>query len=392
MTSRMDQADPDIVDAEVVEDSPTPGEVVIRPGRTAALAGGLTEERLRSMYGDDGYAALQAAEGEAAASRTKLIPTNTAQAYARGRRKWEEYAERLHPAVRAMPSPAVLENYVGWLLSEGMDGKPYSAESASSLLTGAAECVKAGGFNPDTRAARLRLTRQYKADVEANTANEGRGKSRAPYIEELLHVVHAQPDNETGIRNRAMLLIGWCALSRPFELAGMLLKDIRPEGEMLRVRTRMNKTGGSAREAVLIPGTYEPEALAVEAWTEYARLLTRKGLDDPNAVAFKACRGRWATVGKGHLSPEGVSSIVGKLYVAEGFEDTTQHGERAGAATEYHAQGMPVVDLAARGGWALSSTHMQGYIRDGDALRRLREAKRRAAQEAADTQRKTDAA
>ncbi|MFI9331900.1 hypothetical protein ACIGZJ_30715 [Kitasatospora sp. NPDC052868] len=388
--------DGDVIEAELTDhEHRVGGEVAARPVADVhrAAAEHFSDQRERDIYGEQGHARNQEHARRAENRRRLLVPANTTAAYAQGVAAWNRFAEAedLPASTAAWPKQATLALYVDWLLDHGriLPGRNgttgYSAETASSLLSGAihglTESGRAVGYRPETKPAWKHLAQRTAAtpdgDDEVKPVAPGRGQAKA-ISEAAMREAFEQLDatTVTGRRDRAILAVGWCVFARSVELAGMRVRDIQL-GEMdgsvtLGVHIRTGKTRLSVRDVLLEPWTHPVERLAIEAWAAYRHDLAAAG-PAPDSHAFRGLyRGTGLT--RSGISSETISNVV------EAACGTTQHGIRAGAATAYYADGMEREELARRGGWTVNSAEMAKYIRQADILTRMR-ASRAAAQQ-----------
>lgn len=356
------------------------------------------------------------------AARLKAAESpHTQDAYARN---WGRFADWCDDAGRvSLPaSPHTLLEYVQDLTSRT---PPLAPATVYQVIATIRTVHRDAGFpgQPDTRAAR-QLVRGYRRE----RADAGfRVRRAAPLSAKEMHALVATCDRRTmtGIRDRALLMLGYNLLARASELAGLTLADIRPAGEDgLMVYIRKSKTDQEARgEEMNIPyGRYEDTCTvrAVRAWTEALaehditsgalfRRIDKSGVvvgaltpaprfalvppasgpgrTCPAGDCYKPRDGRHrycamhrmrmrrygsldpvgaAGIGSGHLTRNTVTDIIRWHACAAGIQEPqfiSGHSARSGAATALHNSGAPVSAIEAAGRWTRGSAALGGYLR-----------------------------
>ena len=274
-------------------------------------------------------------------------PATPADLAARGYRAAADAPETLR-AYRAD-----LACFRAWCAGEGRRAMPASPETVGAYLAALA---------PRYRLATLR--RRLVAIGRAHRAAEQRLDTGHPAIRETLRGIarrHGAPQRRSaalataevrklvaacrgdlaGLRDRALLLLGYAAALRRSELAAVEVEHLRftADGlELLLPRSKGDAAGEGAR--VGVPRGQRVETCpvrAVEAWLRAAAI--RYG------PVF--CRvTRWGTVEAGQgLSGEGVRLILLRRAAQAGVEGTwlepvTPHGLRAGFVTQATKAGL----------------------------------------------------
>lgn len=149
---------------------------------------------------------------------------------------------------------------------------------------------------------------------------------------EDLRVVVGRVDVATrqGLRDRALLLLGWFGAMRRSELVALNFGDVAESREGLRVTIRRSKTDQEARGAVLgLPRRRDElcPVAALRAWR--AALATETSATEDGGAVFVAldnrCRLR-------RLAPQAVERVL-RRYAGEEGPRWTPHSLRAGFAT-----------------------------------------------------------
>jgi len=158
-------------------------------------------------------------------------------------------------------------------------------------------------------------------------------------------LISACPDTLAGLRDRAMLAVGYDTLCRRSELVSLRIEDIKPlKGGAcsILVRRAKNDPFGDGRYGYLSPAT----ATALKTWLTAARIesgwLFRRVRD--NCVGPKA------------LHPYSVNRTLKIAAAAAGLErETVQglsgHSMRVGAAQDLMISGVGLLPIMRAGGW-----------------------------------------
>ena len=231
---------------------------------------------------------------------------------------------------------------------------------------------------PDTYET-LKLLRAYRREW----ADEGGTTRKAiPVLIDALRamVETCEPSKPRGIRDRALLLLGFNGMCRRSELSGLNIDDIRDAGdEGISAYIRYSKTDQSARGAeVSIPYGQHAETCAVRAVRTWVDELAGhgittgalfRGVDRYGNIAGQA---KYAGLVALRLTGKSVSDIVHRRALVARVPDAagyTGHSLRSGAARSAYLAGAPVAEIAAHGRWSATSPVVLGYIRAVDKWR-----------------------
>lgn len=271
---------------------------------------------------------------------------------------WEAFCEQesispLHVSEHALAAYAAA-------LVDGFAGRPPLAPASvlrriSGVVAGWRE---AGGLIPEkvSESARKVVGSHERKLLERNLAT-GRGQAPAMELRYLRQISRALPYDTGGIRDRALILVGFGIAARRSELAHLDVSDIRETGEGLDVRVRFSKT--KPRNPGVPFGSL-PETCPVQAWREW---VDRSGVTEGAAFRQVTCHGR---VG-GRMSPRAVGEAISRASTRAGLDQRlTGHSLRAGAATEARRSGADIVQIARQGGWSETSDSLYRYIRTVD--------------------------
>jgi integrase len=344
-----------------------------------------------------------------AALIAEAVPENTALAY---RSRWRSFEAWCAQAGRvALPATAqTVAAYLTHLAAE----RGLKATSVDAHLTAIRAVHRgAGAPAPDALTARKVVVAARRREA----ARDGRyGPRRAvPVMAEDLPAIVAACDDQTaaGLRDRAIMLLGFALLARRSELAALNLSDVElVRGEGIAVTVRSSKTDQSARGVIRRIHYAANERVcpvrAVLAWTEFlaARgvttgpLFTRidrwgnVGLTAGGRYAERASDGTTApsvsggSGRDGRLRPQAVGAVVAARCESAGLgaqktgrdahpgaatEDRrySGHSLRRGGATSMLAAGAQPLHVSRHGRWSDGSRSFAGYVEEatgfGDA-------------------------
>ncbi len=300
-----------------------------------------------------------------AAPADTLVPLDRAKAYAgasRSDRTRAAYSSALgvfvtwcrEAGAEPMPAdPLTVAAYVAHLADTGR--KPATIDLHVAAIAAA---HRAGGF--DNPAA----SETVKATIRgARRALGTRQTRKAPVTAETLRkMLRKIPDSPAGLRDRALILLGFAAALRRSELVALDVPDIERHRRGLMVRLRRSKTdqAGEGRSVAVPEGKLKIPA-AVQAW------LTASGITE--GPVFRGAD-------RGKLSPDRLTAgqfarILKARCAAAGLDPKAfgGHSPRRGFATSAGDEGS---DLR------LIATHMRhaklettaGYIEDADLFRK----------------------
>ncbi len=183
--------------------------------------------------------------------------------------------------------------------------------------------------------------------------------------DDLVAVVGQLSDSPKDLRDKALLLIGFCGAFRRSELVALDMADIEttPQGLVITIRHSKTDQNGEGRK-VGIPRGRVPDLCTLQslaAWLAAANIT-----DGP---VFRGV-GKGGHITLRRLAPKTVAAIVKERAAAVGLAatDLSGHSLRAGLATSAAQAGMRPDKIKAQTGHA-SDTMLARYIRDGDIWR-----------------------
>jgi site-specific recombinase XerD len=254
--------------------------------------------------------------------------------------------------------PATPETVAGFLAAQAESGLAASTISRRGAAIRYAH--KLAGHEPPTNSEVVKATlRGIRRAV--GTAPRGR---KAPMIAEIMHRVSraAAPDLK-GLRDRALLLLGFGGAFRRSELVALNVEDVEFTDDGLRVTIRRSKTDQErlgVTIAIVRGGACCP-AKALREWLDTAKI--------ESGPLFRPVR-KGNRVGDSRLTGKTVCVLV-KAYAAMiGLDATTigAHSLRSGFLTSAARRGASVFKMRDVSRHK-SMDVLQSYVRDADLFR-----------------------
>ena len=286
---------------------------------------------------------------------TNSKAANTRKAYRSDWACFTSFCESagLHP-LPALPETIAL--YITYLA----DQKGYKVSTISRRIASISQAHQVAGWESPTKEAIVRNTMAgIKREKGVST------KEAAPILtEDLRRMVATLPESLLGIRDRALLLLGFAGAFRRSELVSLNVSDVEETPEGLLVHLRKSKTdqeGKGQLKAICYgsnPVTCPVRAL--KAWLE-ASSITEGPL-------FRAID-RHGNIQQGKLSGEAVSLIIKRAAEAAGMDPANYSGHslRAGFCTTAAKNGQSSRAIMKQTGHK-SEAMVSRYIRHGSAF------------------------
>src|ERR671911_1855703 len=296
-------------------------------------------------------------------------------------------AERIATAIEAELAPSTRQMYAGawrqwerWCHGRGLNALPASPEALAAFLTERAEAgltfgtldgYCSGIAHPHHQEGRPDPT----ADFVVRRVRRGlrRVKGVAPRrqahpltVTEIAQILkRIDTSAPIGIRDRAVILLGYASAMRPGEVSALDVGDIITKPAGILINVRRSKTDQDAR------GQLVGVARGDNRLTDPIRAL-----DDwlgirptgPGALFTRVIYpGR---VTNERIGPRAVSRLVQERAIAAGFDGipVTGHSLRAGHATTAAVNGAPIDRIAAQTRHRDLGTLLNHYIRPAEAL------------------------
>jgi len=191
-------------------------------------------------------------------------------------------------------------------------------------------------------------------------------KGKAPILTPLLRqMVVALPDDLSGLRDKAILLIGFAGAFRRSEIVGLQIRDVQIGDAGLIItlwRSKTDQEGASFTKGIPIGTTNTTcPKCALEAWLQLAGITS--------GPIFRPVD-RWGHVGERALSSLGVARAVKRALTAleVDTEDYSGHSLRAGLVTAAAMAGVSERVIMQQTGHK-NTEMLRRYIREGSLFR-----------------------
>ncbi|MFF8458860.1 site-specific integrase [Streptomyces albidoflavus] len=283
-------------------------------------------------------------------------PDNTTRAYAADWKTWTAFCTQFDIPVTAA-TRGTLRAFVDYLWNH--EHRAYT--TIDRKLAGITVTLRRPPYNlvlnpDDTTAARELLKDYRRAAEQAGEPPRGRGKAPAMRLVTLREIIATCDSDIFGLRDRAMLLVGFAIAARRAELAGLRLRNICDDDNGLLIHVRVSKTDP---RTVPVPYGSHPDTCPVRAWKAWAEAA---GITDPDKHAFRRIHHTGAVQPHG-LSPQRAGDIITAAGLRAGCEELfTGHSVRSGLATEARRQGKDRKAIAAITGHKENSKVLDGYM------------------------------
>lgn len=298
---------------------------------------------------------LAALEAKAMDYAARSRADNTKRAY---RNDWQDFASWCEER-GLRPLPADPRTVARYLTARAQTHKVSTLQRRLSAIS---QAHKAAGFPPIS--TRLEPLHSVWLGIkrEKGTAQEG----KAPILtEELRAMLATLPDSLLGIRDRALLLLGFAGAFRRSELVGLNVEDLQFTRGGLVITIRRSKTDQEGQgQKIGIPfGVHEETCpvRAVQAWLEASGIK--------EGPLFRSIN-RHGHMSEKRLSDRAVALVVKRTAAAAGLDPSRYagHSLRAGLATAAAAAGAEerVIMKQTR---HRSVQMVRRYIRDGSLFR-----------------------
>ena len=289
-------------------------------------------------------------------------------------------AERLREYVSRSKAPNTVRAYAAdwrdfsvWSEQHGWAALPARPETVALYLTELADTMRVStvtrrvsaisqahrlaGFDPPTADTRVKTVMSGIRRVKG-TAQRGK---RPLLTADLRSIVQQLPSTLIGMRDRALLLLGFAGAFRRSELVGLDIGDLEFGREGLKATVLRSKTDqeGQGRRVGIPYGSHAGTCpvRAVEGWLA--------ALGAVSGPVFRRID-RHGHIGTGRLTDRAVALILKRSAAAAGFtaDNLSGHSLRAGLATAAAAAGVSERAIMAQTGHR-SVTTVRKYIREG---------------------------
>lgn len=244
---------------------------------------------------------------------------NTMRGYKADWRHFSDFAGR--NGFAALPAaPETVCAYLTVCADSGL-----RAGSIQRRVSAIAAMHTAAGFDSPTSAAAVRLC---LSGIRRAIGTEQIGK--APVLtSDVAAMLSHVPEGLLGIRNRALVLLGFAGAFRRSELVGLDVEDLTFTEDGVKVRIRRSKTDqeGAGQVIGIVYGSGLCPVRALRQWLETAGITT--------GPVFRSVH-RGGHVQPGRLSDQVVASVVKQLAAAVRLDakQYAGHSLRAGLVTQ----------------------------------------------------------
>jgi len=263
-----------------------------------------------------------------------------------------------------------------WCSARGVDALPASAETTAGYLASLAE----SGLMPATIGRRVSAIRYAHklANLESPTDREAvkatmRGirrtvqlpsRRKAPVLAEVMHKMsRAAALHLKGLRDRALLLLGFSGAFRRSELVALDVGDVEPADEGLRITIRKSKTDQEGRGVTIaiVKGAACCPCRALMEWCQAAKI--------ESGPIFRPVR-KGGRVRDARLSAKSVCDITKAYAGLVGLDSATigAHSLRSGFLTSAARRGASVFKMRDVSRHK-SMDVLSAYVRDADLFR-----------------------
>jgi integrase len=246
-------------------------------------------------------------------------------------------------------------SWSAWCEAHGHSALPAHPDTVSAYLADKAGTVKVATL-------RRHLATVSKAHQVAGLANPcrettvrdtvsglrrtyGTAQDEAPGLlaDQLGQTVDTLGDTLSGLRDRALLLIGWCAGLRRSEIAGLTWGDISPDPGGVVITLRKSKTDQEgAGRLVGIARQDNPArcpVVALSAWRNAVTQANPQASEAGEPIFTQVTK--WGKLGGAHLTGQAVAGIIQRRTKGAGLHTHYRgHSLRKGLVQTAHLAGV----------------------------------------------------
>jgi site-specific recombinase XerD len=283
-------------------------------------------------------------------------------------------AEKSEASRRAYKSDFTI--FRAWCSARSLPFMPSTAAAVSTFIASEAN----GGLHPSTIGRRIAAIRYahtlagYEPPTNAESVRAVMAgirrtvgvrviKKDPATSEKVLAMVALAPSGRRGLRDRALLLLGFAGAFRRSELVALNVEDLRITEDGVKVFVARSKTDqeGEGVTIGVVRGSMACPVRAVEAWLAASRIT--------EGALFRSVN-KGGAVSKERLADKSVAMIVKRYAAKVGLkvEDFAGHSLRSGFLTSASQRGANIfrmMDVSRH----KSVDTLRGYVREGEIFR-----------------------
>lgn len=283
---------------------------------------------------------------------------STRQAYARDLADFRLFTQR-HSLAFLPSTPEVVALYISDLATR------LSVSTIRRRMSAITNAHKEAGFPNSPASPRQHyVVREVLAGIKRSLGT-AQHEVDPLLVDDIRKIVAATPDRLLGLRDRALVLVGFSGAFRRSELASILeVDDLDFTDHGLYIRMRRSKTDQEGQgRTVAMPSGEHPETCPIRA--------LRTWLDAAGITAGPVFRSvnRHGQVAEHALSPRSVAKILKRAATRAGINSASiaGHSLRAGMVTQAALNGAEERDISRTTGHRTVGM-VRRYIRDGRAF------------------------
>ncbi len=292
--------------------------------------------------------------------------------------------KRTEDFVRAAKAPATLKAYSSdwrdfnaWCHGHGLQSLPTAPETVALYIADLASCCASGtitrrltsitkahetaGYSDSPASTRHAIVGETLKGIRRTIGIAQKGKD--PLLTRQIRRVNEHcPEGQLGLRDRALILVGFAGAFRRSELAALAIQDLKAteDGFVVNLRTSKTNQEGAGREVGLPWGSH-PDTCPVRA--------LRHWLDAAGISEGPVFRGvdRHGSVSKVGLNKDSIGTIVKRAALRAGLsvKELAGHSLRAGHVTQGAMNGVREAVIMKQTGHRSEAT-LRKYIRHGE--------------------------
>jgi site-specific recombinase XerD len=276
----------------------------------------------------------------------------TRKAYATDFRLFKVYCDA--KGVSALP--AAPETVASYIAAEAQTAKPSTIGRRVAAIRYA---HKLAGFDTPTDAEGVRATMRGIC----RTFGSAKDKKAPAVAAKMLSMVATAPGRLSGLRDSALLLLGFAGAFRRSELVALDVADIEETQTGLLVTIRRSKTDQQAmgRTIAITRGDVACPVKALREWLNAAGIVS--------GSLFRPIN-KSGTVAASRLTCRSVANIVKEYAGRAGFDAAifSAHSLRSGFLTSAAAKGASIFKMMDQSGHKSIDT-LRGYVRDAELFK-----------------------